>query len=340
MIFSHGNRWIPLLVLGLAAAAFSRSAAQTAADYGSGAPTIEADRVLSFAWPDVDKYPVITSMAFVPGGKQLLTGGDDCRISLWNLENGALEHHFLAHEDWVRGVAVSPDGSLVASVGQDGTVKLWNRADLSLKATLPEKVTGAQGFVFSPSGKVLAVSGFEDHIALFDVEKETLLGKWKMPGTSNTVIRYSPDGSLLAATGRSGIIRIWDAATMKVVRDLNASKQRIHDIAFSPDGTLLTAGGEETAITVWDVAAGSRRIEIPTTVGKTFSLCFCGNGLLASGDSLNMIRLWDVADAKEIGRCPGHSGTVAVMRYDAEKNELASGGFDTTVRFWPLGETK
>ena len=125
---------------------------------------------------------------------------------------------------------------------------------------------------------------------------------------------------------------------MKVLRDLSASDRRIHDLAFSPDGALLAAGGEDTAITIWDVTTGQKRAELPTTVGKTFSLCFCGNGLLASGDSLNTIRLWNLADGKEIGRCPGHTGTVAVMRYDAEKNELSSGGFDTTVRFWPLGE--
>lgn len=321
------------LICGLASAY-----GQSVGDYGTQAPKIEADRVLSFSWENVDKYPVITAMAFVPGRAQLLTGGDDCRLCLWNLENGALIQNFVAHEDWIRGLAFSPDGTLFASVGQDGTLKLWNASDFSLKLTFSEKLTGAQGLAFSPDGTKLAICGFEDYVALFNVADGMLLGKWKMPGTSNTVIRYSPDGRLLAAAGRDGTIRVWETGSMKSA-DLSASDRRVLDLAFNANGMLLASGGEDGTLTIWDVATGKKALSIPTTIGKTFSLGFCGP-YLASGDSLNSIRIWNLETGREVARCLGHTGTVAVMEFHADDNELTSAGFDTTVRFWPLGTIK
>lgn len=326
----------PLLALGfglLAATLYG----QAAADYASSVPTVEADRSLQFTWVDVDKYPVITAMAFLTGQTRMITGGDDCQLCVWDLTNGTLTSHFAAHEDWVRGVAVSPDGTIIASIGQNGTVKLWNGADLKLKSTFADKVVGAQGIAFSPDGKRLAVCGFDNYVAIFDLNGSSLVGKWKMPGTSNTAVRYSPDGKLLAAVGRDGKVRVWETDSMKVLFDLTSSDRRVYDLAFNTDGRLLAAGGEDSAITVWDTESGATAARFETGVGKTFSLCFCGS-YLASGDSLNTIRLWSLKSGKEVARCFGHTGTVAVMEFHPEKNELSSAGFDTTVRFWPLGE--
>lgn len=37
-------------------------------------------------------------------------------------------HHWQAHEDWVRAIAVSPAGGSLATAGWAGRVKLWDIA--------------------------------------------------------------------------------------------------------------------------------------------------------------------------------------------------------------------
>ena len=61
-----------------------------------------------------------------------------------------------------------------------------------------------------------------------------------------------------------------------------------------------------------------------------------GADILVAGDSLNSIRVWNREDASEIFRGYGHTGTIAALYFDLDKGELLSGGFDTTVRFWPF----
>ena len=309
---------------------------QATAEYPTSAPTIEANQVLSFTWDDVDQYPLTTSMAFIPTQNQIITGGDDCQLCVWNLENGALLNHFKADEDWIRSVSLSPDGATLAALSHDGSIKLWTTGDWKEKSSFPKVANGAEGIAYSPDGRLLAVCGFESRITVIDATTGKVTGDRPMPSTGNTVIEFSPDGKLLAASGRDGTVRVWNVSSMKVVYDLKTNGRRIHDVAFSPDGSLLAAGGEDPTIFIWQTESGKKLRTLSTGIGKTFSLEFCGNDIVASGDSLNSIRLWNLGDGSEIGRCLGHTGTVAAMFFDLEKGELLSGGFDTTVRTWPL----
>ena len=67
------------------------------------------------------------------------------------------------------------------------------------------------------------------------------------------------------------------------------------------------------------------------------SLCFCGDRLLASGGSNNLIHLWDVATRQEKCCFVGHTGSIATLVYDSKNGTLLSGSFDTTVRVWTVG---
>ncbi|MBQ3333003.1 MAG: WD40 repeat domain-containing protein [Thermoguttaceae bacterium] len=334
--------WLAFCALGLLTIAALPICGQADVDYGSSVPVINADRTLSFSFENVDKYPVISSVAFATDGSYLVTGGDDCQLYIWNTSTGQMINRIGGQEDWVRGVVISPDGATAASVGQDGQICLWNTADWKKTATFAEKITGAYAIAVSPDGSKIAVSGYDSYIATFDAKSGKLLGKWKMPetgkvlpGTSNTTLSFSPDGSLLAAAGRAGMVRVWDADTMNVKYNLRISERRVHAVTFSGDGRLLATAGEDSVIVVWDMQTGKPAAKFETTIGKTFSLSFCGK-YLASGDSLNTIRIWDLASSREVARCFGHTGTVAAMIYRAEDNTLTSAGFDTTARFWSL----
>jgi division protein 1 len=65
-----------------------------------------------------------------------------------------------------------------------------------------------------------------------------------------------------------------------------------------------------------------------------FALTFVGPHYLAAGGSDNLIRLWDLSSATEVGRLSGHQGSVATL--DCDEDLLVSGGYDTMVRIWTI----
>jgi WD40 repeat protein len=138
---------------------------------------------------------------------------------------------------------------------------------------------------------------------------------------------------MLAVGGRSGVVRVFTANRHI---DLSTGGRRVNAVAFSPDGQQLAIGGEAPNITIWNPKTGQRTTVLPERPGKTFSLTFCGNGLLASGESDNAIRIWDIPTRKNTKALIGHTGTISSLVYEPSKKTLISGSFDTTVRFWEI----
>ena len=284
---------------------------------------------------NLDRVPVVSSIDLDRSGILLALGGDDHQIRLWDIDKKAFGRTFQQrHEDWVRGVAFSPDRTRLATVCQSGLVQLWDVQNGTLLRSLPNAGRGAQKIVFHPDGTSLVVCGFEANVKIYDLSTGSISQTLDAPGTNCRTIAYSPDGSLLAVGGRTGIVRVWLLATDKVLADLKGDGRRINAIAFSPDGKKLAVGGDGPFITVWDPTDGALLQTLPERPGKTFSLVFCDDDTLATGESDNAIRIWNLQTLQNTETLIGHTGTIATMVYEPTKKQLISGSFDTTLRFW------
>jgi len=83
----------------------------------------------------------ITSVAFSPGGKQIVSGSWDKSIRVWDAETGEMvSGPFEGHTDGVRSVAFSPDGKRIVSGSEDKSIHVWD-AGLARWSLAPSKDT-------------------------------------------------------------------------------------------------------------------------------------------------------------------------------------------------------
>ena len=113
----------------------------------------------------------VTSLAMTSDGMWLFSGGDDCTIRRWNIEDplnvwskgvGVMEGHTSA----VTKIVYVPSSDFIVSCGQDGTLRIWNFMTakevncVNLNETLIS-------LAISPNGQKLAVGSASGNITIF-----------------------------------------------------------------------------------------------------------------------------------------------------------------------------
>lgn len=284
----------------------------------------------------VAKVPIVTGLDLDAAGTRLAFGGDDHKVRLWDISRQR-RTELADNIDWVRDVSFSPDSRKLIAIGQDGEVKIWDLEQRnSIEIKLSETIRGAASVTFSPDGTSFVICGYENEILCYRAADGKLLKRLETPGTSNRTVVFSPDGTMLAVAGLSGVVRVWNAKDYSFKYDLDTGSRRVNALAFRADGQKIAIGGENPNLQVWDMRTGNLDSILPERPGKTFSLVFCGNDFLASGESDNAIRIWDLNRAECTACLIGHTGTVASMAFDEKEGNLISGSFDTTIRSWKL----
>jgi len=153
----------------------------------------------------------VLALAFLPGGKKLVSAGLDQALRVWDVESGREERSLTNHTGAIVGLAVRPipteeKGSekppaMVATIGRDKTLRLWQ-----------------------PSvGRMV-------RFARLPAEPVSLA--------------WLRDGRAIATGCTDGRVRVIDPESLEVLHDLPAIEGWVYSLACSPDEDALLAAGE------------------------------------------------------------------------------------------------
>ena len=142
----------------------------------------------------------VRGLAYVPGGKSIVTVSADRTVKMWGVATTQLERSFGNHLGPVHAVAFRPHAKppFCVTASDDKTVRVW-------QPTIGRMVRIVRGH----GGPVFAVA-------------------------------FSPDGRRIFSIGKEGIGRIIDADSDKVLHEWKAHDDWVYALAVGPKGRLAT----------------------------------------------------------------------------------------------------
>jgi WD40 repeat protein len=111
----------------------------------------------------------VSTLRFTPQSDVLAIGGKDGRVSLWNLQSGAMIFDSKKHSAIVNAIAFSADGKLMATGSDDRSAIIWDVGSGKARRTLKGHDFTVTSLAFSPNDDLLAAGSGNASVVLWDV---------------------------------------------------------------------------------------------------------------------------------------------------------------------------
>ncbi|EJF57233.1 WD40 repeat-like protein, partial [Dichomitus squalens LYAD-421 SS1] len=257
--------------------------------------SVESPGDVSSEWPDSALTSSVTSLAYSPDGRRIISGSEDGTINVWDADAGkSIGGHLKGHSDFITRVRFSPDGTRFVSASLDSTLCVWDSTTLRPLGELHGNTGWICDVDYSPDGR--RIVSCDRIIRIWDAETYECLVRALVEheGYVNC-IAWSPDCKRIASGSDDGIVQVWDAETGRAVGEpFSGHEGCVNSVSWSKDGRHVMSSGRDGTIRFWNLERWA-----------------------PAGEPLH-----------------GHTGHVHHSTYPPDKQRIVSWGEDRTIRMW------
>ncbi len=305
---------------------------------------------------------VVTSLQFTSDGLRLVSGSLDQSICVWNIADGSLTGRIETPTPVkaVELVGVENQTEWIVSGGGDNLLRLWQMPEAA-PTKLASSPTRLERMISSRDGRLLAMIDNTGTVKIIAVQAAAIpvverdIATWKIEGgiSSLDFVRKpsSPEPTtdnlrdcynILAGTP-DGSVQLWSLSEQKLLDTWKGGVVAVRSVAGSVDGTMAISGGEDGATYVWNLNAAPA-VPLEPAVGEQFAFTVLSptrKKLATVGikDGQPAIVIRSTETNKVTHSLVGHAGGIQSLAFSNDDARLISGGDDSTIRVWDLGNS-
>jgi WD40 repeat protein/tRNA A-37 threonylcarbamoyl transferase component Bud32 len=240
---------------------------------------------------------------FSPDGRQLLAGGRNGKIRIWDFERNSLSEFDSSHEEDIAGVKMlsTTNYQLLSWSYSPLRVRIWNFETRKLVHEFEPSGPPTWRGNFSRRGDIAL--GFGDgRVTVWKAEGGWAPINFHAHRRSVAATAFTPDGRILATGGEEGTARLWDLAANREIVTLKGHLRSVHSVDISPDGNRLATGaGGMESVKLWDMHTHQELITLTSENTILIALVFTpdGNRIIGYNDK-GRIQIWRAPSWAEI----------------------------------------
>ncbi|RIA97072.1 ribosome biogenesis protein WDR12 [Glomus cerebriforme] len=267
--------------------------------------------------------------------KYFLTGSYDNHIRIWNTSGECLQT-FIGHNAPIKSVSwvsiKDDDEFSFLSASQDKTIRAWRSSLEHNKYISLYECIGHKGSIesiaVSPSCSEFASGSWDSSIMLWTME---------IPENSDDDEHIK----VQASSKRRKVNKKENILTKYPITTMNGHIGSVSSVIFDDkDSNKLYSGGWDHSIRIWDVESRTN-VDVKNCDKVVYGISYSGkSGLIASGHSDQVIRLWDPR-AEDIAvvklTLSSHKNWVTSVSWSTKNSfMLVSGSYDGTIKIWDI----
>ena len=235
-------------------------------------------------------------VAITPDGRQVVSGGRDHTLRVWDLASGECLRTLEGHKGSVQAVAISPDGRYVVSGSWDKTLRVWDLASGKCVHTLEGHTGRVENVAISPDGRQVVSGCFDKTLRVWNLASGECLRT--LEGHTHYVyaVAITPDGRYVVSGSEDNTLRVWNLASGECLRILEEHTHWVLAVAISSNGRQVVSGSKDGTLQVWDLASGEclRTLEGHTHWVNAVAITPDGRQAVSGSDDETM-RVWQLS---------------------------------------------
>ncbi len=289
----------------------------------------------------------VRHMALYAGGSQVLTCGDDRRILMTNVSNGAEVRQYRVKAGESEGdyqeiepvvVTVRNDNQRIAAGTKTGDVLVWNVNSGETPLVTLNVEAHVTAISYSPDNQKLAVATAAPAVHIFgpsipgsQPQLELMQHQRFATDAAATDLVFAADNQTVWVSLQDGQIQQWNYAGLGQRRQMNHGGP-VYGAAISSDGKLAVSCSTDQTVRVWDTTTGQQKSQLGGHSGAVHAIAMSRDETFAvTSGADGTLRLWDIVGGRQLKQLTKFDDTMYSIAIHPEGQLVAAGGADRQV---------
>jgi len=271
----------------------------------------------------------------------VVTGGEDDKAFVWNLNTGDTLFECTGHKDSVTCIGFSWDSKYVATGDMSGLLKVW-QVDTKQEVWSFE-VSDLEWIEWHHGAPVLVAGTAEGDIWMWKIPSGDTK-HFESHGSTCNIGHILPNGTTLVAGYEDGCVKVWDlktASAMHTIQGHLAHTGSVTSMDCHHNNMLVITGSTDATAKVVNISTGkvltTYNCALETSTDEEESVeavAFCNsNNLVATGTLSGILTIWNTNSHTSRHQCK-HQAGITRLKWEKDSTNIYTCTLDGIVHKW------